>query len=140
MQGHITGHKDEAGLPIGVGDLHLGEGVCLKGGGDLPTGMSVLRGRGSASSLGGGCISRPPPDTMRYSQQAGSTHPAGMLSFNNLFLCCYVLKKSPPSSLSWADPIPEGGGYPPLYILTPPICDTRLPLYIPTPWDTHHPC
>ena len=76
----------------GVRGLHPGGG-----GGSLPKRGWVCLQRCLYLEAGGGWAN-PLPNTMEYNQQVGSTHPAGMLSCNNLFLYCYVLKKSPSPS------------------------------------------
>ena len=64
----------------GEGDLHPGRGSSSKGGGGLHLGGMP---EGGSASGGGGGVGQTPRDTwdsMRYGQQAGGTHPAGMHS------------------------------------------------------------
>ena len=64
-------------------------GVCIRGGGSVSRGVYIQGG------LHPGGLSRlPPSDTMRYSQQAGGTHPTGMHSCYQCIAVLLVVSKN----------------------------------------------
>ena len=90
-----VGSASRVGLTTG---RSASRGVCIGEGGSLPTGVGGLYLGGSASRVGFG--QTPPPfrytwDTTGYDQEAGGTHPTGMISCSYIVFHTKIRRKRP---------------------------------------------